>query len=63
MADAGTIEVQHAGVRYSASYSVKNGKVHILTPLGSKESKPAGGSSEAFARSMLKALLHDRDKR
>lgn len=63
MADAGTIEVQHGGSRFSASFSVKNGKVHILTPLGSKPAKPAGASPEAVARSMLKELLHDRDKR
>jgi hypothetical protein len=33
--DAGTVEVSHNGETYRASYSVKNGMVHILTPLGS----------------------------
>lgn len=37
---SGTIEVKHAGVSYSAAYSVRNGKVHILTPLGSPLRSP-----------------------
>ena len=63
MANAGTIEVKHGGVAYSASYSVKNGKVYLVTPLGSPAPKPAGDSPEAVARLMLKTLLHERDKR
>lgn len=63
IAVAGTIEVKHAGVTYSASYSVKNSNVHLVTPLGSPPPKPAGGSPETVARLMLKTLLHERDKR
>ncbi len=63
MPTAGTIEVKYAGVTYSASYSVKNGKVHLVTPLGSPAPKPAGNAPEAVARAMLKTLLHERDKR
>jgi hypothetical protein len=63
MISAGTIEVKHAGATYSASYCVKNGKVHLVTPLGSSPPKPAGNSPEAVARFMLKTLLHERDKR
>jgi hypothetical protein len=55
--------VKHAGATYSASYCVKNGKVHLVTPLGSSPPKPAGNSPEAVARFMLKTLLHERDKR
>jgi hypothetical protein len=61
MPDAGTVEVNHGGTVYRASYSVKNGKVHILTPLGKKVPKPIGTASPAeVARTMLKELLHDR---
>ena len=63
MISAGKIEVKHAGVTYSASYSVKDGKVHLVTPLGRPAPKPAGDSPEAVARLMLKTLLHERDKR
>jgi hypothetical protein len=52
---AGTIEVNHGGTIYRASYSVKDGKVHILTPLGRKVSKVVGGAApEEVARIMLK---------
>ena len=46
MQAAGTIEVKYAGVPYSASYSVKDGWVHLLTPLGSARPKRAGDSPE-----------------
>jgi len=59
---AGKVEVKHAGTTYSASYSVKNGKVHLLTPLGSSPPKTAGTAPDAVARAMLKAILHERDK-
>jgi hypothetical protein len=62
MSDAGTIEVMHRGETYRAAYSVKNGRVHILTPLGSVPAKPLGNSQpQATARLMLKELLHERD--
>jgi hypothetical protein len=64
MTSAGTAEVRYAGTTYRTSYSVKNGKVHILTPLGTKPPKPLGNSSpEEVTRGMLKELLHDRDSR
>ena len=64
MVSAGTAEVRYAGMTYRASFSVKNGKVHLLTPLGRREPKALGNSSpEEVARRMLKELLHDRDSR
>ena len=64
MVNAGTAEVRYAGTTYRASYSVKNGKVHLLTPLGRREPKPLGNwSPEEIARRMLKELLHDQDSR
>jgi hypothetical protein len=61
---AGNIEVNHGGTIHRASYSVKNGKVHILTPLGNKSPKPLGSSKpEEVARLMLKEVLHERDNK
>jgi hypothetical protein len=61
---AGIVEVEHAGTQYRASWSVKSGLVHLLTPLGKTVPKPVGTSSpDAVARGMLKQMLHDRDSR
>ena len=64
MSEAGTVEVMHRGETYRAAYSVKNGRVHILTPLRNVGAKPVGNSPpQATARLMLKELLHERDAR
>lgn len=62
MTDAGRVEVTHNGEIFRASYSVKNGMVHILTPLGAKPPRPLGGAPpRSVAGMMLKDLLHERD--
>jgi hypothetical protein len=62
MSEAGTVEVMHRGETYRAAYSVKQGRVHILTPLGNVPAKRVGDSPpQATARLMLKELLHERD--
>ena len=62
MSEAGTVEVMHRGETYRAAYSVKQGRVHILTPLGNVAAKPVGDSPpQVTARLMLKELLHERD--
>ena len=64
MPDAGTVEVNHRGTTYRASYSVKHRKVHLLTALGSKPPRALGTAQpQEIARKMLKEILHERDKR
>ena len=55
MPTAGTIEVNHGGTIYRASYSVKDGKVQIAAPLGSRPARHVGTSQPPeVARRMLR---------
>jgi hypothetical protein len=61
--DAGTIEIKHGGERYQASYAVRKGQVHLLTPLGSVEPQPLGSEVAAeVAKAMLRKILLNRTK-
>jgi hypothetical protein len=61
---AGEITVVFAGTTYRASYAVREGNVHVLTPLGSKPPRPFGNAEpEQVACQMLKEILHERNRR
>ncbi len=63
MTDAGTLQVQHRGSTYRASYAVKRGRVHIVTTVGRKPPRElAGLPPRVVARAMLKELLKERDE-
>jgi hypothetical protein len=63
MADAGTVEFKLGGTTYSAAYAVRNGQVHVLTPLGKVPPRPLGTlRPEEVAKAMLREILHHRTK-